>query len=105
MFGNGRPLLLPVSWGHDLLSASPMSDTNAATAADTISNEIPIPVDSAPDESFDAENVSETLYIQNLNEMIRIDGSSLYPSQYTTTDHLSQSSRHLCAASSSRTVR
>jgi hypothetical protein len=54
-----------------------MSDINAATAADTISNEIPIPIDSAPDSSSDPEHVSETLYIQNLNEMIRIDGSSL----------------------------
>jgi hypothetical protein len=69
-------LLLPV-YGqvNDLLSAS-MSDINATTAADTISNEIPIPVDSAPDSSSIPEQVSETLYIQNLNEMIRIDGSS-----------------------------
>lgn len=51
-----------------------MSDINATTATDTISNEIPIPVDSAPDSSSIPENVSETLYIQNLNEMIRIDG-------------------------------
>lgn len=53
-----------------------MSDINATTAADTVSNEIPIPVDSAPDSSSIPEHVSETLYIQNLNEMIRIDGSS-----------------------------
>ncbi|KAF8499250.1 hypothetical protein F5888DRAFT_1802635 [Russula emetica] len=50
-----------------------MSDINAAMATDTISNEIPIPVDSAPASSSDAENATETLYIQNLNEMIRID--------------------------------
>lgn len=55
-----------------------MSDIIAApTAADTISNEIPIPVDSDPASSSVPERVSETLYIQNLNEMIRIDGSSL----------------------------
>lgn len=60
-----------------------MSDINTATAADTISNEIPIPVDSDPASSI-PENVSETLYIQNLNEMIRIDGSLLEPSQYAT---------------------
>ena len=55
-----------------------MSDINAApTAIDTISNEIPIPVDSAPDSSSNAEHVSETLYIQNLNETVRIDGLSL----------------------------
>jgi len=57
----------------DLLSASPMSDINTPTATDTISNEIPIPVDSDPASSSIPENVSETLYIQNLNEMIRID--------------------------------
>jgi len=57
----------------DLLSASPMSDINTPTATDTISNEIPIPVDSDPSSSSIPENVSETLYIQNLNEMIRID--------------------------------
>lgn len=50
-----------------------MSDINTPTAADTISNEIPIPVDSDPASSSIPENVSETLYIQNLNEMIRID--------------------------------
>jgi hypothetical protein len=61
----------------DLLSASPMSDINTPTATDTISNEIPIPVDSDPASSSIPENVSETLYIQNLNEMIRIDGSPL----------------------------
>ena len=54
-----------------------MSDIDAATAADTISNEIPIPVDSDPASSSNPEHVSETLYIQNLNEMIRIDGPSL----------------------------
>jgi hypothetical protein len=54
-----------------------MSDINTPTAADTISNEIPIPVDDDPASSSIPENVSETLYIQNLNEMIRIDGSLL----------------------------
>jgi hypothetical protein len=78
VFGNGRRVSsAAASYGqvNDLLSAS-MSDINATTAADTISNEIPIPVDSAPDSSSNPENVSETLYIQNLNEMIRIDGTS-----------------------------
>jgi hypothetical protein len=51
-----------------------MSDINAATVADTTSNEIPIPVDSALASSSEPEHASETLYIQNLNEMIRIDG-------------------------------
>jgi RNA recognition motif-containing protein len=49
-----------------------MSDINTATAEPT-SNEIPIPVDSDPASSSIPEHVSETLYIQNLNEMIRID--------------------------------
>jgi hypothetical protein len=51
-----------------------MSDINLA--ADTISNEIPIPIDAVPASSSNSEHVSETLYIQNLNEKIRIDGSS-----------------------------
>ena len=66
-------LLLPATAIGDLLSASPMSDINTPTATDT--NEIPIPVDSDPASSSIPENASETLYIQNLNEMIRIDGS------------------------------
>ena len=70
-------LLLPAAAIGDLVSASPMSEINAATASDTTPNEIPIPVDSDPASSSIPENVSETLYIQNLNEMIRIDGSSL----------------------------
>ena len=54
-----------------------MSDINLApTTADTISNEIPIPIDAVPDSSSNPEHVSETLYIQNLNEKIRIDGLS-----------------------------
>ncbi|KAH9996487.1 hypothetical protein BJV77DRAFT_1059324 [Russula vinacea] len=48
-----------------------MSDINLA--ADTISNEIPIPIDAVPASSSNSEHVSETLYIQNLNEKIRID--------------------------------
>jgi len=51
-----------------------MSEINLApTATDTISNEIPIPIDAVPDSSSGPEHVSETLYIQNLNEKIRID--------------------------------
>ena len=53
-----------------------MSDINAVTASDTTSIEIPIPIDSVPESSSIPEHVSETLYIQNLNEMIRIDGTS-----------------------------
>jgi hypothetical protein len=71
-----------------------MSDIKLA--ADTISNEIPIPVDAVPASSSNPEYVSEILYIQNLNEKIRIDGSSCF-SLSTLTDHLSQSSKHLCA--------
>jgi len=52
-----------------------MSDINLATAAaDTPPNEIPIPIDEV--ETTPASKpqfVSETLYIQNLNEKIRID--------------------------------
>src|SRR5229473_295235 len=83
-----------------------MSDINAApTAADTIPNEIPIPVDSEPASSSIPEFVSETLYIQNLNEKIRIDGSSLSNRYSTHVDHTPQSSSHLYAVSSSRMVR
>jgi hypothetical protein len=52
----------------------PMSDINLPpTAAD---NEIPIPVDDVLASSSSPEQATETLYIQNLNEKIRIDGSS-----------------------------
>jgi hypothetical protein len=82
-----------------------MSDINLApTTTDTISNEIPIPIDAIPDSSSNPEHVSETLYIQNLNEKIRIDGLSPLI-VIVHADYLSQSSRHLCAVSSSRTVR
>jgi hypothetical protein len=51
-----------------------MSDINLPpTTADA---EIPIPVDAIPASSSDSDNATETLYIQNLNEKIRIDGSS-----------------------------
>jgi hypothetical protein len=70
-------LLLPAAVIGDLLNASQMSDINVATAPDTTSNEIPIPIDDDPVSPSKPEHVSETLYIQNLNEMIRIDGSSL----------------------------
>ncbi|KAI0005556.1 hypothetical protein BJV74DRAFT_805238 [Russula compacta] len=53
-----------------------MSDINlASTAVDTTPNEIPIPIDAivAPASPSKPEFVSETLYIQNLNEKIRID--------------------------------
>ena len=54
-----------------------MSDIDPATAADTTSNEIPIPIDNdATTSTSKPEYVSETLYIQNLNEKIRIDGST-----------------------------
>ena len=82
-----------------------MSDINLApTAADPLSNEIPIPIDDVPASSSNPEHVSETLYIQNLNEKIRIDGlSRLIVTLHA--DHLSQSLRHLCVVYSSRTVR
>jgi hypothetical protein len=53
-----------------------MSDINlATTAADTTPTEIPIPIDDVETTSASKpEYVSETLYIQNLNEKIRIDG-------------------------------
>jgi len=51
-----------------------MSDIDPATAADTTSNEIPIPIDNvATTSTSKPEFISETLYIQNLNEKIRID--------------------------------
>jgi len=54
-----------------------MSDIDPATAADTTSNEIPIPIDNvATTSTSKPEFISETLYIQNLNEKIRIDGST-----------------------------
>ena len=54
-----------------------MSDIDPATAADTTPNEIPIPIDSvATTSTSKPEYISETLYIQNLNEKIRIDGST-----------------------------
>jgi hypothetical protein len=55
-----------------------MSDINVATAAaDTPPNEIPIPIDDVEtNPASKPEFVSETLYIQNLNEKIRIDGST-----------------------------
>ena len=43
---------------------------------DTTSNEIPIPVDAVASPTSKPEQISETLYIQNLNEKIRIDGLS-----------------------------
>jgi hypothetical protein len=57
----------------------PMSDIKPApTVIDTeSSNEIPIPVDDVESPTSKPEFASETLYIQNLNEKIRIDGSSL----------------------------
>jgi hypothetical protein len=58
-----------------------MSDVNPASVApDTASVEIPIPIDPAPAPTK-PEFISETLYIQNLNEKIRIDGSP--PSSFT----------------------
>jgi hypothetical protein len=56
----------------------PMSDINLATAAaDTPPNEIPIPIDDVETTpASKPEFISETLYIQNLNEKIRIDGST-----------------------------
>jgi hypothetical protein len=51
-----------------------MSDIN--TAVDTTSNEIPIPIDEVESQPSKPEFISETLYIQNLNEKIRIDGVS-----------------------------
>jgi len=54
-----------------------MSDIDPATATDTTSNEIPIPIDNvATTSTSKPEYISETLYIQNLNEKIRIDGST-----------------------------
>jgi hypothetical protein len=53
-----------------------MSDFDPATVADTTPNEIPIPIDNIETTSTSNEYVSETLYIQNLNEKIRIDGSN-----------------------------
>jgi hypothetical protein len=54
-----------------------MSDIDlVTTATDTPSNEIPIPFDDVETSTSkpEYEYVSETLYIQNLNEKIRIDG-------------------------------
>jgi hypothetical protein len=54
-----------------------MSDINLAisTDADASSTEIPIPIDDdAAISGSKPEYASETLYIQNLNEKIRIDG-------------------------------
>jgi hypothetical protein len=54
-----------------------MSDIDlatATTAVDTTPNEIPIPIDDDSTPAPKSEFVSETLYIQNLNEKIRIDG-------------------------------
>jgi len=54
-----------------------MSDFDPATVADTTPNEIPIPIDNlATTSTTQPEFISETLYIQNLNEKIRIDGST-----------------------------
>jgi U2 small nuclear ribonucleoprotein B'' len=60
-------------------SLPPMSDIKPApTVIDTESSiEIPIPVDDVESPTSKPEYASETLYIQNLNEKIRIDGSSL----------------------------
>ena len=82
-----------------------MSDISPAPAAtDTMSIEIPIPIDAAPAPTK-PEFISETLYIQNLNEKIRIDGSSLSSSNYPRIHRLLQSSNRLCVAFSSLTVR
>jgi hypothetical protein len=63
-----------------LLQSFPMSDPNLSpTAADATLNEIPIPIDAVASPASKPEFVSETLYIQNLNEKIRIDGSSPVP--------------------------
>jgi hypothetical protein len=54
-----------------------MSDFDPATVADATPNEIPIPIDNvATTSTSKPEYISETLYIQNLNEKIRIDGST-----------------------------
>ncbi len=84
-----------------------MSDNNPAPVApDATSVEIPIPIDiDAAPVPTKPEFISETLYIQNLNEKIRIDGPSPSSFTYTRVYHLLQSSNHLCGAFSSRTVR
>ena len=57
-----------------------MSDViPAPMSPDTTSVEIPIPIDPAPAPTK-PEFISETLYIQNLNEKIRIDGP--FPSSF-----------------------
>lgn len=68
-----------------------MSDINLSpTAVDTTPNEIPIPIDAvaAPASPSKPEFISETLYIQNLNEKIRIDGSSPVTNTVWHADHL-----------------
>src|SRR6266404_6489388 len=82
-----------------------MSDiTPAPTTPDGTSVEIPIPIDpeSAPTKP---EHISETLYIQNLNEKIRIDGFSLFLSIYAPFIILFQFSKRPCADFSNRMVR
>lgn len=84
-----------------------MSDFDPATVVDTTPNEIPIPIDDVATASTSKpEYVSETLYIQNLNEKIRIDGSTPVTVVCTRVLITSlQSSNHPCAVSSSLTVR
>jgi len=84
-----------------------MSDIDINTTADETPNEIPIPIDAVESQPSKPEFISETLYIQNLNEKIRIDGVSCSCTRNSTPAdlHLSQSSKHLCAAFSSRMAR
>ena len=88
-------LLVAQSQLHSLLLQFPatfiMSDVKPALVSpDPVSVEIPIPIDSEPAPTK-PEFVSETLYIQNLNEKIRIDGSSPSFFTYSRVQHLLQS--------------
>lgn len=82
-----------------------MSDIKQEEVApDPTSVEIPIPIDPEPAPTK-PEFISETLYIQNLNEKIRIDGPSPSPFTYSRVHYLLQSLNHHCVAFSSLTAR
>jgi hypothetical protein len=83
------------------LARQKMSDPNATTAAMYAPQPVPVdtsvpptipgqtgdgaePADAAPEEP---ENASETLYIQNLNEKVRIDGTPAFSSMHTDADN------------------
>lgn len=82
-----------------------MSDVKPEEVAqDPTSVEIPIPIDPEPAPTK-PEFVSETLYIQNLNEKIRIDGSPPSPFTYSRVHYLLQSLNHHYVVFSSLTAR